>query len=145
MEKTRKDLKIYAILILAFAALTLIMEIITLCVKGLPIPAQLPAGVTQEMAKITAIVSCVISFIIYLPQFYLGFKGLKIADEGEVTGKGPKVWAIILAVVAIIATISALITLFNAFNFDNVVNVLNPAVDVLLYVCYYICVKKIAA
>ena len=144
MEKTRNNLKAYSIIILAFAAITLIVEIVTLCVKGLPIPATLPAGVTQEFAKITVIITCAISFVIYIPQFYVGLKGLKIANGENVSVKGPKVWAVILAVLAIIATISALSSLFKAFNFDTFMNVLDPAVDVLLYVCYFFCVKKIA-
>lgn len=143
MEKVKKDLKVYSIVILAFVAFTLVRAIVSACVYGIPQPAEIPQDSTKEMVKIMTIIAFVLSFVLLLPQVYVGFKGIKIAD-GAICNKAPRVWAIILALLAGIATVSGLIDLFKLFTFDQLLSVLDTAVDVVLFVCYYLCLCKLA-
>lgn len=145
MDKNKKTLKEYSIVILVFVAITLVRSIVSLCVKGLPQVEAIPEGMTKELVNIAAIISCVIGFIILIPQIYVGLKGLQIANGATVNGKAHLIWALILAVLAAISTISAISGLISAINFDTIYNVIDPAIDVLLFVCYYICARKIVA
>lgn len=141
MEK-KKDLKIVSIAILALLGLTLITTIINACVNGIP-QIQATEGLTKDVLKIASICAFVLTFVLLLPQVYIGVKGIKIANGGEF-GKAPFVWVIILAILAVIATISALSNMFKAFNFDTILGVVDCALDVVLYVCYYLCIRSIA-
>ena len=143
MEKERKELKWFSILILALATFSLVSAIVRVCVKGLPQLTEIPEGMTKEMANIVVIISFALSLVALLPQIYIGVKGIKIAN-GAPSGKAHIVWAIILAVFAVIAVISAISSLTKVLNFDTVLNVLDPAIDVVIYVFYYIYACKIA-
>lgn len=143
MEKERKELKWFSILILALATFSLIRAIVSVCVNGLPQPTEIPEGMTKEIANIVVIISFALSLVALLPQIYVGVKGIKIAN-GAPSGKAHIVWAIILAVFAVIAVISAIINLTKVLNFDTVLKALDPAIDVIIYVFYYIYARKIA-
>ena len=141
MEK-KKDLKIVSIAILALLGLTLITTIVTACINGIP-QIQATEGLSKDVLQIASIFAFVLTFVLLLPQVYIGVKGIKIANGGEF-GKAPFVWVIILAILAVIATISALSNMFNAFNFDTILVAVDCALDVVLYVCYYLCIRSIA-
>lgn len=142
MEKNRKELKSFSILILALVALSLIRAIVNVCLNGVP---QISAteGLTKEMIQVVSIIALVVSLLLLLPQIYVGVKGIKIAN-GAPSGKAHIVWAIILAVCAVIALISAISALIKAFNFDSILNLIDPAVDVAAYVFYYIYARRVA-
>ena len=142
MEKNRKDLKTLSILVLALVGLTLVRAIVSACVNGIP-QAQATQGISQEMVKIMSIIAFALSFVLLLPQIYVGVKGLKIAD-GAPSSKAPVVWAIILAVLAAISTISAISNMLKVFNFDTILAVFDSALDVAVYICYCLCIRKIA-
>ena len=141
MEKNRKALKTLSILILVLAGLTLVGSIIELIVNGLP---QAPGadGLSQGILKITAIISLVIGLLLLLPQVYVGIKGMKIAD-GAPSGKAPLVWAIILAVLAAISTISGLSNMLGALTFSSALNFVDCALDVVVYIFYFILARKV--
>ena len=145
MEKNKKDLKIYSILILVFVAISLVKIIVSACVNGLPQLAEIPEGMTKETVQIVSIVAFVISFIVLIPQIYVGIKGVKIGTGATANGKAHMIWAIILAVLACVSTISAIIELTKVFDFSYVLNALDAAVDALLFISYYLLARKIAA
>lgn len=142
MEKNRKELKSFSILILALVAFSLIRTIVDLCLNGVP---QISAteGLTKEMIQVASIIALVISFLLLLPQIYVGVKGIKIAN-GATSGKAHIVWALILAVLAGIALIYAIFNLTKAFNFDSIMNLIDPAIDVATYVFYFIFARRVA-
>ena len=142
MEKNRKDLKVVSIAILALLGLTLVRTIVNACIQGIP-QIQATEGLSQEAIKIASIIAFVLTFVLLLPQVYVGVKGIKIANGGEF-GKAPFIWVIILGVLAVVATISALSNMFKAFNFDTVLVAVDCALDVAIYLCYYISLRKIA-
>ena len=141
MDK-KKDLKVVSIVILALLGLTLIRTIVNACVNGIP-QIQATQGLTKDILQIASIIAFVLAFVFLLPQLYLGVKGIKIADGCEF-GKAPFVWVIILVILAVIATISALSNMFQAFNFDTILVAVDCALDVALYVYYYLCIRSIA-
>ena len=141
MEKNRKDLKILSILILVLTGLTLVRSITELIVNGLP---QVPESneLSQGILRVTAIISLVIGLLLLLPQVYVGIKGMKIAD-GAPSGKAPLVWAIILAVLAAISTISGLSNMLGALTFGSALNFVDCALDVVVYIFYFILARKV--
>ena len=143
MEQNKKELKWLSIVILALVALSLIRAIVNVCINGLPVAKDVPAGMTKELVQIVTIIAFVASLLLLLPQIYLGVKGLKIANGAE-SGKAHLVWAIVLIVLSAIAAINGISNLTKVFNLDSVMNLLGPAVDVLLFVCYYVYARKIA-
>lgn len=142
MDKDRKELKSFSILILVLVALTLIRAIVSACVNGFQVN-EVPAGTTKELVQTAAIIAFVVSLLLLIPQIYVGVKGIKIAN-GAASGKAHLVWALILAVLAAIATISAISNLTKAFNFDAVLSALDPAIDVLAFACYYVYARRVA-
>jgi hypothetical protein len=143
MDKNRKELKSFSIVILAFVALDLIKIIISLFVKGLPLPNEIPEGMSKDIVQITTIIIFAVSLIILIPQIYVGVKGLMIAN-GAKSGNAHIIWAIILVALSAIATISGIVDITKAFSFDAVLNILSPAVDVVIFAFYYFYAKKIA-
>lgn len=143
MEKNRKNLRDFSIIILALVALSLIRSIVTVCINGFPQPTNIPEGMTKEIAKVITIITFALSFVLLLPQIYVGVKGIKIAN-GATSGKAHIIWALILAVFAGITLISAISGLTKAFNFDSIMNLIDPAVDFAAYVFYFIYARRIA-
>ena len=137
MEKNKKELKSFSILILAIVALSLIRNIVGLCVSGIPQPTESFEGMTQDMVQTISIISFVLALVLFVPQIYLGIKGIMIAN-GATSGKTHIVWAIILIIISIIALIFELVTLINAFNIDTVMNALEPAIELALFAFYYV-------
>lgn len=144
MEKTRKNLKEYSIVVLAFIALTVIKAIVGICINGLPQTNEIPEGMTRELAQMITTIAFALSFVSLIPQIYVGVKGLKIANNPETSVKAYLVWTAILTVCAAIATISAISELIKAFSVGGLFNLMYPAVDVLLFACCYTSARKIA-
>ena len=141
MDK-KKDLKVVSIVILALLGLSLIRMIVGACINGIP-QIQATEGLTKEMIQVASIIAFALTFVFLLPQVYIGVKGIKIANGGAF-GKAPFVWTIILAILAAVATVSAIADMFKVFNFDTILLAVDCALDVALYVCYYLCIRNIA-
>lgn len=141
MEKNKKDLKSYSVIILAFCAITLIRNVVELCTVGLPQIAVV--GATESTLRALGIASVSISFALLLPQAFVGVVGIKVANGENIKCKAHMVLAIVLAVICAIAVIMGIVDLFSAFSVGIMLGVLDCAVDVLLYVCYYLCARKI--
>jgi hypothetical protein len=141
MEKNKKELKTLSYAILFLVTLSLIRLIVDICVNGLP--KVNVEGVSAEVANVMTIVAVVLSFVLLLPQVYVGVKGVKIANGG----KGDKwhiVIAVILGICALTAVVSNCISMVKTFNFDTVLAVVDSALDVAIFVWYIITARKIA-
>jgi hypothetical protein len=143
MEKAKQNLKVISWALLALVVLAVIMNTITLCANGLP-TGEVPEGLTKEIADVIAIITCVIGYIVFIPQIYVGIKGVKIANGADASGKAHKIWAIILGVFAVISVISGLSDFANGFDASKLISVVNAALDVALYVLYYIYADRIS-
>ena len=143
MEKNRKELKTLSILVLALVAIDVILNIITACVNGIPKVQEVPAGMTRELADAIAMVTFILAFVVFIPQIYVGIKGIKIANGAE-SGKAHMIWAIILAIFACISVITAISSISKGVNANSIMNIISPAVDLFIFVCYFIYARKIA-
>ena len=143
MEKNKKELKSFSILILALVGLTLIRSIVTVCIKGIPQSTEIPEGMTKELVQIVAIIAFAVGFVILIPQIYIGVKGILIANGAE-SGKAHIIWAIILLICSGIAVISGISDLVKAFDIYAVLDLLGPIIDCAVFAFYYIYARKVA-
>ncbi len=144
MKNNRKELKVFSIMILIFAGASILRSILDVCINGFQKIAttDLPENVTPEMHHIASVVAFVIGLILFIPQIYIGIKGIHVTN-GSSSGKAHIVWAIILAICSGITMISAISTLFGSFSVDSLVDVLGIVVDFALYVFYFIFARKV--
>ena len=135
MELTRRNLKIESIVVLAFAALTFIHLVFQLIFVDFN-KAELPAGADETTLLITKILIMAVSFVLLLPQIYIGIKGLKIAKNPN-SSKAHIVWAIILFVVTVIALISPISNIIKQEAVsDNVSRLLSLLVEGFVFFDY---------
>ena len=133
MEKSRKYLKIYSIVVLVYT-----LGIILNLVAGLSElnNATIPAGSPDNIVLITKVILMVISGILLLPQIFIGLKGIKVANNPD-SSKSHIVVATILFVLAIFSTITPISSLIKKEAVgENVRNLLSIAVELYLYFDY---------
>ena len=133
MEKSRKYLKIYSIVVLVYT-----LGIILSLVAGLSElnNATIPAGSPDNIVLITKVILMVISGILLLPQIFIGLKGIKVANNPD-SSKSHIVVATILFVLAIFSTITPISSIIKKEAVgENVRNLLSIAVELYLYFDY---------
>ena len=133
MEKSRKYLKIYSIVVLVYT-----LGIILNLVAGLSElnNATIPAGSPDNIVLITKVILMVISGILLLPQIFIGLKGIKVANNPD-SSKSHIVVATILFVLAIFSTITPISSIIKKEAVgENVRNLLSIAVELYLYFDY---------
>ena len=135
MENSRRNLKLTSIAILvvtAMSLLTLFAEIFYGEINTLGNSAGLP----ENVLRITQIFVMSLSILFLLPEFYVGFKGLKEARSPG-SSSAHIVWATIIFVISVIALISPLMGLLRREDVkENIRSLLSIGVDVLLYFDY---------
>ena len=99
MGKTRKGLKEISIVILIFAAFSLIRSVIDVVLTDFS-QANRIDGATPGLILATQIFLLVFAFVVMIPEIYVGVKGIKIAN-GSSFSKAPIVWAAILAIFSV--------------------------------------------
>ena len=140
MERSRKNLKNSSIIVLALAGLSLLYIIFELFFGELSVElknATVPEGAPVNVVLIAQIFIVVISFLMLLPQVYIGIKGIKIAKKPN-SSIGHIVWGIILVVFTAASLIYPLVSFLkgNGDAFGNVAEFLSIAVDVTVLVGY---------
>ena len=133
MEKSRKYLKIYSIVVLVYT-----LGIILNLVAGLSElnNATIPAGSPDNIVLITKVILMVISGILLLPQIFIGLKGIKVANNPD-SSKSHIVVATILFVLAIFSTITPISSIIKKEAVgENIRNLLSIAVELYLYFDY---------
>lgn len=135
MENAKKQLREGSLLVLFFAALSLVRMIFDALTIYFTDAKNVPVeGVTQDIVTISSIAFLVVGIICLIPQVFVGLRGLKIAKEPAAT-KGHIVWARILMIISIVALVSIIPTLFEP-NAD-LVNGIFGAVDCILDVVVF--------
>ena len=132
MEQSRKNLKISSILILIFGAISFINVVVQLCFGEIN-RAELPEGTTDNILLIAKIIILVLSFVILLPQFYVGLKGLKIA-KNPTSSKRHIRWAIVLLVLSVIGVVDGVVGMINGS--DTISSLLDCALESIIYYEY---------
>ena len=135
MNNSRKHLKINSIIILIFAACTLLNIIAELFFGDLS-TVTIPDGAPNNIVLITQIFMLVFSAILLLPQIYIGFKGIKVAKKPD-SSKAHIVWAIILFVCAVITLLSSAIAMITTGDVKgSIAAILSVFVEVAVYFDY---------
>ena len=139
MKETKRNLKVLSYVILALAAYSLIR--VALDIFLFTDFSSLPEGATATTVLIGQITVIVVSFLLLLPQVYVGVKGIKVSNTPD-SSKAHIVWAIILAVFSAIGVVGAVSDLVGK-NGELVGNLLETA-DMVIDVCLYITYAKYA-
>ena len=143
MNNSRKHLKIDSIIVLIFAAMTL-LNIVAELFFGELSTATIPDGAPNNIVLITQIFMLVFSAILLLPQVYIGFKGLKVAKKPD-SSKAHIVWAIILFVCAAIGIISPVVNIIGMNDvMGNVSTALSFVLELAIYYDYIKHAKAVA-
>ena len=137
MEQSKKFLKIYSILILAFAVVDLITAVLDLVLTDFS-GVQIPEGAPGNTLLIAKTILFVFAALVALPQLYVGFKGLKVIKTPG-TSKAHIVWATILFVILAVGVILSAVSIFKGD--DVAVNAVGTGVSVVEMFCYYFYIK----
>ena len=140
MEKSRRSLKFMSEIILiclTFSFLRSILEVFLTKVDNDNIPTQ--------FLIIAKIMLCVIYAVLYLPQVYIGVKGIKVAKNPD-SSKAHIVWAVIFIIFAVFAAISAVSGLIKAEDVTgNIFGLIDAVIDLGLYFFYVKFAKQVLA
>ena len=135
MEQSRKKLRNASLFVLILGAVSLINIVAELCfgeINRVPIPKGSP----ENILEITKIIILVVSLVVLLPQFYVGFKGLRIAKKPNSSTRHIK-WAIVLLVLTIINAIDRAVGILNGNDVkDYVGSLLDLALEGIVYYEY---------
>ena len=142
MEKNKKNLKILSILILALAVYSLIRIVLSVFSIDLN-PEDLTDGASATLLLIGQIFVCVVSFILLIPQIFVGIKGIKVSNNPD-SSKAHIVWAVILTVLSVIGILSPASELIKGVAvLDNLLAVADMALDAIIYIEYINYAKKL--
>ena len=135
MEQSRKNLKLSAIVVLAWAGATLI-GLISELLYGEINSAAIPEGAPDNILLITKIFLVSISLLLLLPQVYVGIKGLRIAKNPN-SSKGHIVWAVILLVFAVLGIIDPIVNLAKSGDtFNDIRSLSSIVLEIVIYFEY---------
>ena len=142
MEKNKKNLKILSILLLALAVYSLIRIVLSVFSIDLN-PEDLTDGASATLLLIGQIFVCVVSFILLIPQIFVGIKGIKVSNNPD-SSKAHIVWAVILTVLSVIGILSPASELIKGVAvLDNLFAVADMALDAIIYIEYINYAKKL--
>ena len=149
MEQARKKLKTTSVIVLALAGLSLLNLIFGIFFGDLNTElnnATIPDGSPDNVILIAKIFVLVVSFLMLLPQLYVGLKGLKMAKKPD-SSRGHIIWGIILLVFTACGLLSPLSAFLQGDSdaFANVAEFMSIAVDVFVlfeFVKYARAVRK---
>ena len=146
MEKARKNIKVTAICIMVLALLKVVASIVNFVTKGVEIPeSMITPELTRDALHAIMVVVWVVTLILHLPSFYVGFKGLKVAKNPD-NSKAHIVWATILLVFAVISVLSQVGELSKATDMlDAILKIVDEVCIGVLYIFYILEAKKIRA
>ena len=135
MTNARKNLKLMSIVILALAAFTLIRVCLDIFSMDLGLE-NLPDGSTAGAVLAAQLAICVISFVLLLPQIYVGVKGMKMAKTPN-RSKGHITWATILAVLSVISIASPVMGMIQTGDIaGNIAELIDVVTDAAIYIAY---------
>ena len=143
MEQARKNLKLYSIVVLIYTAASAVQLSLGLWFDNFG-GAPVPEGSTGNVLLITKIVVSVVSALVFLPEIYIGIKGLMIAEKPDSSTRHI-FWAKVLFVIAVLAILFSVINLIRQDNAgDAVGNILSLAVELFIYYDYIKYAKLVA-
>ena len=129
MEQSRKNLKIMSVVVLIFAACSLVHMAAALIFNAISV-STLPAGISPDMIKL---IVAGVTILLLLPQVYVGLRGLQIA-KNPVATKGHIIWAVILFVLSALSIIDPIVGIVTNNNVSgNISMVLGVALELFVF------------
>lgn len=130
--EAKKNLKLLSVVILAltaFSAFRVIFETFTLDFN----PETLPEGTTKGAVLAAQIIILVFSFVLMLPEIYVGVRGLKVSKSPD-SSRAYITWAKIITVICVIASIAYVIDLIKGERIvSNVLALFDTLTDAALF------------
>ena len=143
METPRKRLKTVSIFVLLYTICTLI-ELAVQAFFGELSKVPIPAGSPENILLITQIILVSVAFLLLLPAFYVGIKGLKMAENPD-SSRAHIVWAVIILIFAIIDLAGVIINIVSAGSVVPFISDLGCiTLNVILYIEYIKYAKEVA-
>ena len=144
MEQTRKYLKLSSIAVLALALFSM-LQLVSELLFGDINRAAIPEGAPDNILLITRIILFAVSFLLMLPNIYIGIKGMRIAKKPNAS-KAHIVWAIILLAFACLSIIEPVVTcVSDGMKYENISAALSIVVEITVlfeYIKYAMAVRK---
>ena len=139
MNQAKKRLKFISECILILLAVSFIKSILEIFLKDVTID-----DVSESLIITSKIVICLLfTVIIFIPQLYIGVRGLKIAKNPN-SSKSHIIWAVIFAGFAILSIISAIVGMVNTGDIArNIFGIVNGGIDLAMYSCYIVFAKQV--
>ena len=140
MGSTRKNLRTSSVIVLALAFLSLINILFELFFGELSEElknAVLSGATADNLVLITQIFVLVVSALMLLPEFYIGFKGLKMAKYPD-SSVGHIIWGIILIIFTAYGLLSTFLDFIkgNGQALVSISEMLSVAVDLVVLIEY---------
>ena len=140
MEQLRKHLKISSIVVLIMAAMSLLNVVSELAFGEL----NSVQGVDDSALLMTKIVLLSVSFVLLLPQIYVGLKGMKMAKRPN-SSKGHIVLATILLVIAVLSLYAPVLSFINKQEITATLGALfSVLLEIVIYADYIKYAKAVA-
>ena len=144
MEQSRKYLKLSSIAVLALALFSM-LQLVSELLFGDINRAAIPEGAPDNILLITRIILFAVSFLLMLPNIYIGIKGMRIAKKPNAS-KAHIVWAIILLAFACLSIIEPVVTcVSDGMKYENISAALSIVVEITVlfeYIKYAMAVRK---
>lgn len=139
MNQAKKRLKFISECILILLAVSFVKSILEIFLTDVTID-----DVSESLIITSKIIICVLlTAIIFIPQLYIGVRGLKIAKNPN-NSKSHIVWAVIFAGFAILSIISAIVGMVNTGDIArNIFGIVNGGIDLAMYSCYIVFAKQV--
>ena len=135
MNRSRRQLKNYSILVLILAGITALNIIFEFFLKEIN-NVEIPEGSPQNILLTIKIVLAVMSFITLLPHIYIGIKGIRIANAPD-SSKGHIIWGVILLAFTVASLMHPVIALIKLEAvFANAATLLSVALEALIMFGY---------
>ena len=128
MENSKRNLKFISEIILICLAFSFIRTILEVFLSNMSIN-----NIPTEFMLIAKIAICVAYTVLYIPQVYVGFKGIKVANNPDAS-KAHIVWAVIFLALAAISAISSVFGMISTGNVTgNIFGLIDAVIDLVLY------------
>ena len=143
MNKDRKTLKEYSIVILALALFSLVRMVVDVCVFGFDTTGIVIEGATPQLIRIAGIIAFALAIVLLIPNVFVGVRGIN-ESKNPSGKKGHIVWSLVLAILALIALVFAVIDIIKGYNLNKLIEIADIVLDVAIFGAYYSTAKKVA-
>lgn len=143
MDRTRKNLMAFSILIIGMAVYTIISAVLELFLGTGFNNVAVPEGSPENIIEITKTFIIVVTLLMVLPQIYVGIKGVCVAKNPN-SSRGHIFWAGVLFVFALIGIgLTVLDMVNNGGTSDSFSLLVNGAIDALIYLEFIVYARRV--